>query len=110
VGPAERACSWFATEADRERAWWAHRAEMLTYMNPGCRPWGYWRYEARLDHAPVDHALYLAQHGLLTDDEEAAILTSANMDGAIGAATAAAAAVIRERRGIVLKVPPGARS
>lgn len=72
--PAE--CSWFASPAEREIAWWLHRERLLAVELGGDRPWAYFEYELR-EHPPwpPGPAAFLAERGLLSGEEQAEILT-----------------------------------
>src|ERR1035437_5850609 len=62
----------FASDAERERAWWEHREALLADVNPTTRPWGFWEYEQGGQHPRHgQQAARLAELGLLTDAEQA---------------------------------------
>jgi hypothetical protein len=72
-------CSAFASDADREGAWWAGAQRMRRMLNPGHRPWAWWRYQARRDQ-PADswqEAALLAEMGELDPDEVRDLITQA---------------------------------
>jgi hypothetical protein len=62
----------FASDAERERAWWEHREALLADVNPTTRPWGFWQYEQGGQHPRHgQQAARLAELGLLSDAEQA---------------------------------------
>ena len=69
LGPKGDASAFDSDEYRRE-AWGAHAAELLTLVDPGSRPWGWWQYEAPEPLLPREAELaYLYRCGLLTRAE-----------------------------------------
>ena len=61
----------FATEVEREAAWWEHREELMADVNPTTRPWAFWQYEQGGKHpARGKEAATLEKLGMLTPEEK----------------------------------------
>src|SRR5439155_6216122 len=77
--------SYFVSEAEREFAWWANRSRFMfddgsTVLNPGCRPRGWWLYEAKGSPPsgdPGDVLEWLAERGHIVGTEAAFIISGA---------------------------------
>ena len=62
----------FSSDADRCWAWQEHGPRLLSLVDPGSRPWGWWQYDAPEAPSPREPEIdYLARRGLLTEDERA---------------------------------------
>jgi hypothetical protein len=112
-----RRCSAFATDADREAAWLAHRDELEADLNDGSRPWAWWRYESGRPDPEHPSMTWLAEHGHLTPAEEGNILAWGRQavrqwlaetgvdQSPSGGQYIVVAQVIARRRGIAFDVP-----
>lgn len=85
----------FQSDTARRLAYFEHQHELHQGLAPGRRPWAFWAYIIG-DEPPLDdEPRALAERGLLLPEEEAAIMSAHETDGAL----AAAAQSIRSRRG-----------
>jgi hypothetical protein len=71
AGP--RGESAFASEADREQAWYLERDDLLQsgYYRPGDRPWGMWVYDYGVEEPAtrLERVRWLHEHGELTAEK-----------------------------------------
>jgi hypothetical protein len=71
----------FASEDDREAAWWHHREDLMEMGargEPGNRKWGYWKYDLDVDQPTrLERVLLLEERGLLTAEERDRIASDA---------------------------------
>jgi hypothetical protein len=109
-GVTPPACSAFASRTDLEAAWWIHREDLME-LNTGTRAWGYYEVELREHPRSVPESAWLAERGLLDEREEGELLAWAAVYRDEGEYErvwgvpypnpyAAAAKIIRERRGL----------
>jgi len=69
IGPKDEASA-FDSDESRRDAWRDHAAELLSMVDPGSRPWGWWQYDAIEPMLQRESALaYLTRCGLLTGAE-----------------------------------------
>ena len=78
LGPRS-AGSAFDSDKSRRTSWRSHSAELMRLVQPGSRPWAWWKYEAPEPPKPRESAMaYLARCGLLTEAERASLAQAAN--------------------------------
>src|SRR5215213_8116480 len=106
VGPRDPAGSCFGSQEELAGTWSEYRNHFLALSSPGRRPYAWYIVEAKLPEAPDFQELWLADHALLSEEEETAILERAAefpyVDGLQRAATS-----ITQRRAGENVVAPG---
>ncbi|HKX00130.1 MAG TPA: hypothetical protein VJN43_20490 [Bryobacteraceae bacterium] len=76
LGPKGAASS-FDAEESRRRAWHEHAAELTPLVDPGSRPWAWWKYDAPEPRLPREaQTAYLLRCGLLTEKERTRLETA----------------------------------
>ena len=69
LGP--HGASAFASDSIRRSAWQEHQEDVLPLVDPGSRPWAWWRYDAPEPVLPRESELaYLERCRLLSEPEQ----------------------------------------
>ena len=67
----------FESDDARRTAWRTHSTELIAMVDPGSRPWAWWKYDAPEAPLPRESERdYLARHGLLTEAEQRRLETA----------------------------------
>lgn len=76
LGPKGSASS-FDGDDSRRHAWREHAAELAPLVDPGSRPWAWWKYDAPEPRFPREaQTAYLLRCGLLTEKERTRLETA----------------------------------